>query len=301
MGPGPRLQFPTPASPDEPAVTVAYKDLPLADALKDLCAQTGYLFLAAQEARGEKVTVSATGKPFEILGRLCMQVQCAPRPAIFLVPDARMPKAQPKFDLPDRKVTVELKDMDTKTVLDMVATAAKIRFCPDDDVLKATPKLSVSFNGASVEEVLDNLATQLKCHCARGLYLEKVDPEAEMDRFMNLPVEQQEQMMLQGLQAAKAHLPSQQQVQQGMTDGLKQFWAMSPEERQRIIERVAGRMGQMGDLVSRFSPEGRAQVMQVMRPFLQAGIGVYMRLTPDQQAELAPAIRAMEKFPGAQQ
>ncbi len=299
MGPqrGARLQFPTPASPDEAALTVAYKDMTLADVLKDFCARTGYLVDAAADQRDQKLSVSATGKPFEILGRICMQVQCAPRIAVFLVPEEKMPRAQPKFDLPDVKVTVEV-NLETATVFDMVSASAKIRIIADEDVVKATPKLAVSFNAASVEEVVDKLAKQLNCHVARGMYLEHVDPNAEMEKFMALPPEQQEALMLQGLDMMKDRVPSQQQVQQGMTDGLKDFWNMPEAQRTRIVDEVTRRMTQMGDMISRFSPDGQAKVMAMMRPFLQAGIGVYMRLTPDQQATFAPAIKAMEHFPG---
>jgi hypothetical protein len=293
-----RLQFPTPASPDEAAITVAYKDMALADVLKDFDTQTGYLVTAAPDQVDQKITVSNTGKPFDILGRVCMRAQCAPRTAVYLVPEAKMPKAQPKFDLPQTTLTINAKDSDTKQVLDMIGKAAGLNLIADDDVLKANPGVTVSFTSATVEEVLDKLASQLKCHIARGIYLEHVDPGAEMDKFMALPPQQQEAMMVQGLDMMKDHMPGQQQVQQGMTDGLKDFWGMSAGEQGQIVQEVTKRMTQMGDVVSGFSPAGQAKVMSVIRPFLQAGIGVYLRLTPAQQATFAPAIKAMEHFPG---
>jgi hypothetical protein len=293
-----RLQFPTPASPDEAAITVAYKDMTLADVLKDFCAKTGYLVTAAPDQVDQKLSVSNTGKPFDILGRICTQIQCAPRTAIYLVPEAKMPKAQPKFDLPQTTLTINAKDSDTKQVLDMIAKAAGFNLFADEDVLKANPGVTVNFTSATVEEVLDKVASQLKCHVARGMYLEHVDPGAEMEKFLALPPQQQEAMMVAGIDMMKDRVPSQQQVQQGMSDGLKDFWNMPAAEQGRIVDEVTKRMTQMGDIVSGFSPEGQAKVMAVIRPFLKSGIGVYLRLTPAQQATFAPAIKAMEHFPG---
>lgn len=298
MGGRVRPRLPQPQSPNEAAITVAYKDMTLADALKDFCAKTGYLVDAAKDQRDKKVTLSATGKPFEVLRDLCMQVQCAPRTVIFLEPEAKMPKSQPKFDLPQLKVTVGMQDTDTKIVLEMISTAAKIGIIPDADVAKATPQITVNFDKASVEEVIDKLTKQLKCHAARGMRLEHFDPRAAMEKFMKLPPAQQEKLMLQGINAMQGHMPNQQQVQQGMATGLKKFWQMSPDQQQQVVQRVSQRLTAMGDMISQFSPEGQAKVMRVVEPFLKSGLAVYLRMTPAQQRTFAPAIKALEHFPG---
>ncbi|MCX7598853.1 MAG: hypothetical protein N2512_08315 [Armatimonadetes bacterium] len=289
--------LPEPDSLDEAEITVSFQETALPDALKQLSDQSGYLFRAAPELGEKTVTLQSTGKPFRVLVMVAAHVQAAPRPAVFLVPEDRVPTKQPKFDLPDRKITVGLPEMETATVLAVVSTSAQLKVLADEAVIEKMPKLAVDFKEAAVEDVLNGLAEKLGAKWVRGLYLEPVDPEAEFERFMQMAPEEQEQVLREAARRMQGVAPSPEEVAQGMQRAIDEFFKMPREDRQRIIQRIAGGLNRFADRFAQFSPEGQQELMAAIGPYVRAGIGVYLRLPASQQAELAPLVQAVSKLP----
>jgi len=296
----PAIRFrnlPEPDSPNDPEVTVSFQEMALPEALKQLSDQSGYLLRAAPELNEKTVTLQASGKPFRVLVMLAAQVQAAPRPAVFLIPEEALPTRQPKFELPDRKITVGLPEMETATVVAMVSTSAQVKIVVDETLIEKTPKLSVDFKEVGVEDALNRLAEQLGAKWARGLYFEPVDPEAEFERFMQMAPGEQEQVLREAARRMQGVAPDPAEVAQGMQRAVDEFFKMPKEDRQRIIQRIANGMNRFAERFAQFSPEGQQELMAVIGPYIQAGIGVYLRLPADRQAELAPIVQAVSKLP----
>jgi hypothetical protein len=289
-GLGTRFRLPEPASPDEKPITVSFKDTPLPDALKKLSEDTGYLFRCADELKDKTVTLEASGKTFRILLQLALQAQAAPRLAAFLVTEAQMPEQEPKFDLPEGKVTVAVKDMDTKTVLNMTATAAHLVIKATDEVLKGHDTLAVDIRDAAVLDVLTGLADKLKCKWCRGLWVEPFDPDKAWEEFSKLPADEQEKLLLQGLTGLDGLDPNA--IQQGMSEGIDQLFDLPPEQRQALIERMTEQMNRFADMFGQFSPGGQQAILARLRPIIEVGIGLYLKLPANRQAELGPLVQA---------
>lgn len=289
--------LPEPDSPDDPEITVNFQETALPEALKQLSGESGYLFRAAPDLDEKTVTLQASGKPFRLLVLIAAQAQAAPRPAIFLVPEEAVPTRQPKFDLPDRKITVGLPEMETATVLAMVSTSAQLKIVADNAIVEKTPKLAVDFKEATIEDVLNGLAEQLKAKWVRGLYLEPVDPEAEFERFMQMAPAEQEHVLREAARRMQGVAPSPEEVAQGMQRAVDEFFKMPQEDRQRIIQRIANGINRFAERFAQFSPEGQQELMAAIGPYIRAGIGVYLRLPASQQAELAPIVQAVSKLP----
>lgn len=289
--------LPEPESPDDPEVTITFQETALPQALKQLSDQSGYLLRAASDLDEKTVTLQASGKPLRVLLMMAAQVQAAPRPAIFLVPEDAMPTKQPKFDLPDRKITVGLPEMETTTVLAMVSTSAQLKIVADTAILEKTPRLAVDFKEVAVEDVLNSLAEQLGAKWVRGVYLEPVDPEAEFERFMQMAPSEQEQVLREAARRMQGQAPSPEEVAQGMQRAVEEFFKMPREDRQRIIQRIANGLNRFAERFAQFSPEGQQELMAAIGPYVRAGMGVYLRLPASQQAELAPIVQAVSRLP----
>lgn len=292
-----RLALTALASSEEAPVKIDIQDKPLADALAILSKASGYLFLPDSEIRDKTVSLSDEDKPFALLLRLAYAAGAYPIPAVFLCAADEVPTREPKFNLPDSKVTVQVNDTETAVALELVALASKITLRATDKVLKERPQISLDFQDVPLELALSSLATLLECKSAKGLLLIKTEPDALFEQWMNLSPEEQERTLLELTRQAQEMNLSPEEVDEQINKGLNRLWAMPADERQRVIGDVARYIERAGGQIGRFTPEGRQQLTQAWQPFIQRGVGRFLGLPAHRQAELAPIIQALQKLP----
>ncbi len=292
--------LPKPASEEEKAVKLKVENLPLGQALQMLSQMTGYLFVCDSQLKEKTVSLDAEDKPIDLLLRLARSAGGYPYPAIVFCAEDEKPKKEVKFDLPDKKVTATLTDMDSSVVVQMVAAAAGVKMAATEKVLKKTPKISVNMDGVPVAEAIQSLAKALGAKAVKGAMIVRVDYNALFEQFMNLPPAEQEKIVLAATRRMQQMNIPPEEIDRAMTRGLERLWREPPERRQQIIARVAERINRFASVISRFSPEAREEIRRAWQPVLQRGIGKFMGLPAEQKAELAPIVEAIGRLAGNQ-
>lgn len=291
------LTMPEPASADEPAVKIDVQDRPLAEVLAQLSAASGYLFLAEPALRETKVTLEAEEKPFELVAHLSQEVLAYPYAAFFLCTEQQVPTKEPKVPFPDTKVTVQVADTDTLTALDLVALSAKLKLLATDEVLQQKPQMSLDLQDVPTQQALATIAQSLDCKLAKGLLLVKADPETLFQQFLNMPTPEQERLCLEATRRIQEMNLSDEDVDRYLDEAVEQFWQMPKPQRMLTVQTLAGWANIGADRMSRFSQGSLQELSTAWKPLIRRGVGRFLALPADRQAELAPLIQAIQKLP----
>jgi len=289
--------MPEPASADEAAVKIDLQDRPVAEVLAQLSAASGYLFLAEPSLRDTKVTLQAEEKPFELVAKLSREIMAYPYGAFFFCTEQQVPTKEPKVPFRDTKVTVQVADTDTALALDLVALSGKLKLLATQEVLQQKPQVSLDLQDVPTEQALTTVAESLQCKLARGLLLVKVDPETLFQQFLSLPTAEQERLLLEGTRRLQEMNLTGEEIDHHLDEAMKQFWEMPKPQRMLIVQALAGRIGVAAERMSRFSNASLQQLSTAWKPLIQRGVGRFLTLPADRQAELAPVIQAIQKLP----
>jgi hypothetical protein len=282
---------------DEAAVRLEVHDVTLQEALATLSSVTGYLILAEPDLRSKKVSLTTEGKPLGVVLSLCRQVSAYPTTVVVFCTAQQKPQKEPKLTIPDSRVTVQIANADTAAALDLASVAAKVRMVATDEVIKAKPQVSLDLDDVPVEQAIASIAQALEAEHVVGLLLSKVDPEAAFEALMSLPVAEQERIMLEATRQMQLSSVPPHEIDRHIDEALQQLWAMPRERRQQVVQRTAERIVRLGSQLQRFSPEAQRELKEAWMPVVQRGVGRFLALPANQQAELAPIVEALQKLP----
>lgn len=286
---------------DDVEVAIRVQEASLDEVLQVLREQTGMLIIAGHEVREalkhRKFSLEEKGKISAVLVRVSMRLEALPRAAVIYCAEKELPKRRPQLDIPDRKVTAGVQNVRTDAALLLLSKATGISMTATPHVLQAHPTLSVSFDDKPVAEAIDATAEVLEAKWAPGVVLERFDREQAFQRFMSLPPQQQEAILLDATRQAGQMGLSYEQFDQGVERGLKEFFNMPQEQRRQIVSRVAEGIRQFAGRMRQFSPEGIAQLQDAWKPYIQRAVARFLALPANQQAELAPIVQALRELP----
>ena len=282
------------AQDDEAAekVTLSFQDTPVQEAAREVGELLGRVVVVGEGVEG-KVTLKV-----EIPKRLALIAVAASvgaRPAqavVFCSEDA----AQGPTQLDGEKTVTLALTEPTK-----LSAAAQQLAEKSDLRVAVTPAVAENMvtyecEDAPLTEVLDALAKQAACAWVRGYVLVEVDPDKALADFSKLPPGQQEQLVNQGLDALDQTRLSPQQIDAMIAGAYQRFGSMSAEERKQAVAQAASRIRQMGGLLQGMSPETRNRVRAALTPFVERGVGFFVRLDAGEQAELMPLMEALRSL-----
>jgi hypothetical protein len=290
--------FPQPAAPDEPEVSLDLADVTVKQALAELSRASGYLFLADPQVAERKITLQHRAQPLALLIAVAIEAEARPVEAVLFCSEDQAPAKEPKFDLPDRPITLAVTDLDTPAVLLMLSTVAKIKLAATEELLRKAPaKLSLALDNVPAEQAAQRVAQALGAKAARGLCLVPSEAQQAFDAFMNLAPQEQERLLVAGARQWQQQGLSPQEVERRWREGLQYFWQLPPHQRQRLVGRLAAGVNRLAERMQQFSPQARAELGQMWKPVIERGIAVFLSLPTEKQSELAPAIQALQRLP----
>lgn len=265
--------------PGEKMVPLSFKDTPITEAVKKLGEQLDTLIVVDPKIEGT-VSIEREVPQGRAMLAVCTQVQAQPKPCLIFCTTEQARKGN-EFKT-DVKVKMGLeKDTKLSTIALVLAAATKetIRCTPEAADLMATCK---NEEEQPLADVLNAVAEKAGGKWVYGTILVPVDPAAMLNglrMFENLPADQRNKMMEQGVDTAIA-----------------EYRKMPPQDRAAAIQRFVAGIDRFAQTIAKADPDTQARIKAAIKPMIEIGVRKFVMLDATDQAAMMPAIRALDKL-----
>lgn len=264
------------APPDE-KIALAFDNIAVADAMATLAEQLETVIVVDEAVQGS-LTLHLEVERERAIYLLAGLATARPRPAIvFCTEDELRGEAELPPDLLERTVDVTVA-AETKLAdaVEALAGAAETRVVCTEAVGELPVGLAVL--EMPLPQVLDRLAEVAECRWTYGWEIVPIEVDDVMrllDQFLQLPEDQQKQMIDNGLGAL-----------------LDRYHSFPPEQRRELVSRISGAIEGFGARLRGGDPAMRAQFRAKVGSLIGYGIQRFATFNAQDQAELGPIVRA---------
>lgn len=307
--PQPPVIVPPPApgakAQDEPKIKLTYEGLPFGQILDDLKERLHVLILCDDEKLLQvKVYAHSEIRESFALLVMCARVLHLPKAGYVLCGkrDVLAGRLVPKAPLkPNPVVNIKLQDAVLGDAARYITEVTDVGFGVIPEL--AHTKVTYEAQNIALDKAAEQIAERVGCAQTTGFLvvprkklvddafamLEKMS-DADLNRTMR-------EGMAAGRKAmASGDLPGAPTGQADFQDGMQTFEGLDPELKAQMVQEAVGTVTRAANLIGRLEPDTRADLKQMVQPFIGLAIAGYIGLPAKTRAELAPIMQALNKI-----